>query len=238
MKRETPKERDIRLWHAYNDNPSQMTLTPLMKSLEPLIQSQVSKWHGAVARPVLEARARVLALEAIKSFDPSMGNALSTHVTNRLQKLSRTVYTHQDAVRVPEHRKLKVMAYMRAQQELMDVNGREPSSDELRDHLRWSPKMLQVVESSMGSELVESEDVGAGLFETTSIWDQNTNDAMVDMIVFDLPPDEKMIYEHTTGYGGKPILSNTELAAKLGINQSQLSYKKRKLVEKIKTLTD
>lgn len=228
------KEKDLELWEAYNRSPGPYTLKPLMKQLNPVIQNEVNKWAGAIARPVLEAKAKALTLEAIKSYDPNAGAALATHVTNRLLKLSRTVYTHQDAVRLPEHKKLKVNAYFHATNELKTQYGREPTSIEIADHMAWSPGLVSQIESAITPELIESEDMGAGLFETQSIWSPNSDDGMVEMIYFDLDPTDKLIFEHSTGYSGRPILSNPELMKKTGLTQGQLSYRKKKLVDKIK----
>jgi DNA-directed RNA polymerase specialized sigma subunit len=229
----TRKERDIELWKAYNQNPGRHTLKPLMKQIDPVIQVEVNKWSGAIARPVLEAKAKALALEAIKSYNPNAGAALATHVTNRLKKLSRKVYTHQDAVRLPEYKKLKVQSLHKANEALMGIHGREATNQELADHLAWSPKMLSGVQQSQHAELIQSEDMGAGMFQQQSVWGSDTDDGMVDMLYFDMEPTDKLIFEHSTGYSGKPILSNAELRAKTKLTQGQLSYRKRQMVNRI-----
>lgn len=230
------KDRDMELWETYKKDPQPENLQALVRQLDGTIQSQVNKWAGNLPRPYLEARAKALAVEAIDTYKPGRA-ALNTHVTNRLKKLSRDVYTHKDAVRVPEHKQLKINTMLRAQRELMSEHGREPTAQELQDHLGWSPAMVSSVQASMNSELLESEDVGGGLFERQSIWAPDNDDAIVDMVYFDLSPQDKQIFEHSTGYGGKPVLSNTELREKLGITQAQLSYRKRKIVDRLKSAT-
>lgn len=227
------KEKDIELWRAYKVSPGPMTLRPLLKQLDPVIQSETNKWVGAIARPVLEAKAKALALEAIDSYNPNAGAALASHVTNRLMKLSRTVYSHQDAVRTPEHKKLKVMALNRAETDLMSVNGREPTNEELQQHLKWSPKMLSEIQSATAPELVESADVGGGLFETTSAWAPDHPEGIVNMVYYDLDPIDKLIFEHSTGYSGKPRLSNTELCKKTNLTVGQLSYRKTQIRQQL-----
>jgi hypothetical protein len=237
-KRSSVKTRDIELWEAYKANPGPHTLQPLMQQLDPVIQSEVNRWAGAISRPVLETKAKGLALEAIKSYNPNAGAALATHVTNRLKKISREVYTHQDAVRVPEYKKLKFNAYHRSTEELMSLNGREPTDVELADHLGWSRKMVADVQRSMRPELIESLDTGAGLFERKSVWGSDSDDGLVDMLYFDMDPIDKLIFEHSTGYSGKPILSNPQLAAKTGLTQGQLSYRKRRIIDKVSEIMD
>jgi len=194
----------------------------------------VNKWVGPIARPVLEAKAKALALEAIKSYSPTGGAALASHITNRLLKLSRTVYSHQDAVRTPEHKKLKVMALNRAENDLMSIHGREPTNEELQQHLKWSPKMISEIQSATAPELLESGDVGGGLFETQSAWAADSPDGIVNMFYYDLNPTDKLIFEHSTGYSGKPILSNTELCKRTGLTVGQLSYRKTQIKNTLK----
>lgn len=235
---QSTKNKDMELWREYNRSPGPHTLQPLMKQIDPIIQNQVNKWSGAIARPVLEGKARKLAVEAIKSYNPNMGAALATHITNRLKKLSREVYTHQDAVRLPEYKKLRVHSYLRGKQELMDKHGREPTNQELADHLSWSPKRVSEVQRSMNPELVESQDVGGGLFEESSAWGRDSSDGMVDLVYYDLDPKDKQVFEHSTGYSGKPVLNNREICKKTGLSQGQLSYRKRKIVDKFKEVQD
>lgn len=231
----TRKEKDIELWEQWKRTKSSYDLQLLMEQMDPVIQSEVNKWSGAIARPVLEAKAKTLALEAFESYDLKKGAALNTHLTNRLKKLSRKVYTHQDAVRVPEYKKLKINSFLQGQSELMGQHGREPTSQELTDHLGWSPKMVAAVQRAIAPELIESADVGAGLFEHGSVWGRE-DDAMVDMIYYDLPPTDKLIFEYSTGYGGKRILSNAAIMRKTHLTQGQLSYRKRKIVDKLQTV--
>lgn len=238
MTYKTTKEKDIELWKAYKASPTPLNLRALMKQIDPAIQNEVNKWMGAsVSRSVLQGTAQKLALEAIKTYDPTRGSALVTHVVNRLQKLSRVVYTHQDAVRIPEHKKLKTHALHRATEELMAEHGREPTNAELQRHLVWSPRMLSQVQEAQAPELLESQDMGAGLFEHTSIWAPDNNDGIIDMMYYDMSPEDKLLLEHTTGYSGKTILSNTDMAAKLKITQGQLSYKKKLLKQRIQEQT-
>lgn len=230
----TQKEKDLELWRAYRAAPSQMTLSPLMKALDPIIQTEVNKWSGAIGRPPIEAEAKKLALEAIDNYNPDSGAALATHVTNRLLKLSRAVYTHQDAVRLPEYKKLNVLTYNKTFSDLQGNLGRDPTNQELADTLAWSPRKLSQVQSAINQELVQSMDVGAGMFEQSSMWGSDSDDGVLEYMYFDMSPEDKILFEHSTGYTGKPVLSNPELAAKLGITPAQLSYRKKLLIAKIK----
>lgn len=233
------KDRDLELWHKYQEEDDDEALRTLINDqLDPLIQSRVNKWSGGLPRPALELKAKQHAYDAIENYDPDRGAALSTHVTNRLQKLSRDVYNHQEAVRIPEYKQTKKNAYKKAFEQLKGELGRDPTNDELADELGWSKARVNEVQALMQDELVESEDVGAGMFEQNDVYGSGNDDEIVEYIYHDLSPEEKLIFEHSTGYSGKEILSNPELREKLDLTQGQLSYRKSKLVNKIKRKRD
>jgi hypothetical protein len=202
-----------------------------MDNLNPVIQKEVNRWQGTLARPLLELEAKRLAAEAIQSYSPTRGAALATHVTNRLKKLSRISYTHQNIARLPEYQTLKYHTFQSAQADLEDRFGRPPTADEMADQLGWSRPFLTRYQKSLRREFLESG-------EPPPIFDSPSDDAhLIDFVYNDLSPMQKTIFQHTTGYSGAPVLSNPELMKKLKLSQGQLSYQKRLLVNKVSKLT-
>jgi hypothetical protein len=59
----------------------------------------------------------------------------------------------------------------------------------------------------------------------------------VDLVYHDLSPLQKSIFEHTTGYGGAPVLDGKAMMKKLNLTQGQLSYEKSKIIARIKSLS-
>lgn len=221
------RSRDLELWHEWKRTKSQATLQQLINQLNPLIQSEVNKWSTSLPKAALDGKAKRLAVEALDSYNPNKGVALSTHVVSRLRKLSRTAYTYQNVARIPEHQQLKIHTYNVAQSNLEDKLGRTPTVDELQDELGWSRKHLSDFQRAYKrKEYIESE-AHPGV-------DESDDDKMVDFLYHDLDPTQKKIFEHTTGYLNAPILNNTQITKKLGISQGQLSYQKRLLINKIK----
>jgi len=178
---------------------------------------------------VLESKGRQLIVDALKAYDPTRGAAIATHVTTRLRKMSRSVYPHQNVARLPENQQLAFNSYAVAQNNVLDRTGREATAKELADELGWTPKKVQTFQSTIGRrELVESE----GLFGEADA----DNMPLVDFFYHGLPPDEQLLFEDITGYGGKNPLKNERLRKKYKLTQGQLSYKKRKLTDKLKAI--
>lgn len=220
-------ERDMAAWREWKRNPNDYNLQQLLQQLNPVIQNEVNRWTGTLARPALELEAKRLAVEAFNSYQPSRGAALSTHVTNRLKKLSRLNYTHQNIARIPEYQSLKFRTFENSMNTLTDNLGREPTIAELADDLRWSTPAVKRFQKNIRREFVESGDL-------PSHFDQGeTQDGVLDYVYYDLNPIQQKILEHTTGYGGAKTLSNPQLRRKLKLSQGQLSYQKRLLTNRI-----
>lgn len=221
------RERDREIWDQWKKSPIDSNLQATLRQLNPLIQREVNKWTGTLARPLLELEAKRLATEAVRSFDPNRGAALGTHVANRLKKISRISYTYQNVARMPEYQTLKFHTYNLAESALKDKLGRDPTSSEIKDALGWSSNYLRNFQRGLRREFVESGDLPP-FFDSPS-----GETATIDFLYNDLSPMQKKIFEHTTGYRGSKPLDNPGLMKRLHMTQGQLSYQKKLLVNKI-----
>jgi len=223
----TISQRDVELWREWKRSPTPMNLQRLLDQLNPVIQRAVNQWTGTLARPALELEAKTLAKEAFETYRPTGGASLATHVINRLKKLSRLSYQHQNLARIPEYQQLKFNTYSTAQAQLQDDLGRDPTGSELADQLGWSEPAVANYQRNLRQEFIESG-------ETPPIFDERPEDSgMIDYIYYDLAPIQQKIFEFTTGYQGAPTLSNPEIMHKLKLTQGQLSYQKRLITNRI-----
>lgn len=229
---ETRSERDLSLWKTWKKNPSDAAASALLSQVAPLIAREASKWDQTMARPLLETEGKRLAMQAFHGYDPSKGAALGTHVVNQLQRMSRLVYANQNVARLPENKMLWFHAYHKASARLGDELGRSPTTDEIADELGWSIPRVEEFRRSIGRrELLESgghDDSGA-----SGLHDDERQDHTLDFVHHGLPPVQKAIFEHLTGYAGTETLSNTAIQKKLGLTQGQFSYQKAKLIEHV-----
>ena len=222
----TVKATDLELWKQWKRTKMPQDLQKLLDQMNPILQREVNKWAAGLSRSLLEAEAKRLAVEAFNSYDPKAGTALSTYVASRLPKLSRLVYSTQNTARLSETKTLLVHAYTSAANEIRNTHGREPTNDELADSLGWSPKKLEKFQRQINrKEFVESEDHPEP---------EDAEDHLADFIYHDLTPLQKSIFEHSTGYLGKPKLSGAEMMRRLKITQGQLSYQKSLIVAAVK----
>ena len=232
----TPRQTsDLEAWKTWKAKPTDANTSALLVQVSPLIHREVNKWSGTLARPLLETEGKRLAVTAFKTYDPSKGAALGTHVVNQLQRMSRLSYANQNVARLPENKMLLFHSYHLAHSELADELGRSPTTDELADRLGWPIHKIEEYRTSIGrKELLES----GGLFETgdAGLYDADKQEHLVDFIHHDLPPLQKSIFEHLTGYAGSEQLSNQAIQKKLNLTQGQYSYAKAKLIEHVEKI--
>jgi DNA-directed RNA polymerase specialized sigma subunit len=221
----TVKQNDIELWRQWKKTQSGTDLQRLLTQMNPIILREVNKWSNSMSKSYLESEGKRLAVEAFKSYDPGQGTALSTYLASRLPKLSRVTYSTMNVARLSETKSLLFHTYHTAKNELMERHGREPTNEELADHLAWSPKKLEQFQRQSGrSEFIESEEHPDS---------ELAEDHLADFIYMDLSPLQKSIFEYLTGYQGKPKLSGAEIVKKLNITQGILSYQKSLIVSAI-----
>jgi hypothetical protein len=223
------RQADIEAWNNWKKSGSREDLGTLFNRMEPVIQKEVSRWaSGPVARPVLNLEAKKISLNAFNSFDPNKAK-LNTHLTNNLKGLSRIVYTHTNPARMPEHQVLKLSTFTSAKQALEEQLGREPTALELGEDLAWSPREVERYQGQLRTGYSTSQPLPPGFdrFDSDKVF--------LEFVYNDLVDQDKIVFEHTTGYGGKPILSAKDLIKKTKMTQGQISHSKRRirtLVEK------
>lgn len=218
------RDKDKELWLRWKQNPSNENLQALMNQFKQIISKEVMRWSNVVSPILLEAEAKKIALKAFETYNPNMGVLLSTHLVSNLQKLSRFVYQRQSSLNVPEQHRLTYNKYNKIKKLLESDLGREPTHEELSDHMGIPPKKLsQLIELVNKQELLESGE-GPSL-------QASQDEDILHLIYHDLTPKQQEIFKYKTGYDNNPILSATEIQKKLNLSQGQLSYELNKIKE-------
>jgi DNA-directed RNA polymerase specialized sigma subunit len=231
-KAQTRSAKDLELWHVWKNDKTDQNTSALLAQFHPLIVREASKWSQTLAKPLLETEGKRLTMQAFKTYDPKVGAALGTHVANQLQKMSRLAYSNINVARIPENKLLNYHTYQKAHADLSDKLGRPPTTDELADELAWSMDRVKEFRESIGRrEMLESggmDEAGeAGLYQSED------QDNLIDFVYHDLPPTQKLIFEHLTGYQGAATLNNQQIQKKLGLTQGSYSYSKQKLINAV-----
>lgn len=225
---------DAKMISDWQETKDPNLLGQLISRYTPLIYSTTNKYKTSGINPIaLRTQARTQLLKAFQTYDPTKKAAPITHIFNSLQKISRTGMSTLQSGHIPENRALARSTFTIVRSNLEDQLGREPSTEEMASELKWSLQETARMFSELGSEVTAS---GAEFdFYGQSTTGESHDKLLSDYLYSELKPTDKVIFEHTFGYAGKPILNNKELAKKLHVNEMSIHRSKTRLADQIRS---
>lgn len=211
------------MWKSWRKDPTNQELQgQILGKLTPTVDSALKSYAGG--DQTLKTRAMILTNEAVNSYDPSKGAALTTHVQNHLQRLYRVSAERRQAVHIPENVRMDSLAVNRFVTDWKDKQGTEPSDLQIADSLKMSRRRVQKA-MMQGTETAQSRmegDKGDSLITAT---ERTPEQMWADCVYHDLDEKNRKIFEWTTGYLGKPVVQKTEIATRLGISPAAVSQR-------------
>jgi DNA-directed RNA polymerase specialized sigma subunit len=222
-------ERDKELWKQWNTNKSPQNLSALLKAIDPVINSEVQKQMGTIPPAILKLKAKALVIKALPKYNPDKAQ-LNTFIVHQLAPLKRENMKAQNIIRMPENMQLKVRTFIDRKQRLEDKLRREPTSLELADELKWSLKEVKRMERQFHTEA----NVGSLIYEEGASYLDSKLNLRTDLVFRSLAPRDQLIFEYSTGYGGKQKISNNEIARKLKVSSAYISQRKKHIMGKLK----
>jgi DNA-directed RNA polymerase specialized sigma subunit len=211
----TDKENELGLWKKWKKTKDPAHLNALITSMDPFLQSNVNKFSTApLPRTALESQARLLAVKALQTYDPSKGTQINTHVGHELKHLNRYVIEYQNVGKIPENRGIAISKFQNIKSNLTEDLGREPTITELADALMWSPAEVERMQTELRSDILIQQGKDEAFFDTTFNPTDRTKD-IVQFVYYQAGPDEKKVLEYTFGIGGNPKLTPAEMAIRM-----------------------
>jgi DNA-directed RNA polymerase specialized sigma subunit len=225
-----------RQWKVSNEDPDK--LQPLLSSLNPVITAQVNKHRAPrIYRPAIEAEARSLAVKALRTYDPSRGTQIATHVTTNLRSLNRYVKKHQNFTRIVEAQANRIGDYQRAIDSLREDLSRDPTQQEIADYMKISLKKVERLAREMRPDIFVIPTGGEDGFESNPFEEVSPRHReIIEMLPYDLNLEEQSVFNFLFGKNGKRKTASTnEIAAELNWSASKVSQVKGKISEKYRT---
>jgi DNA-directed RNA polymerase specialized sigma subunit len=221
---------EIQKWQ---DTKDPNVFAGLMLRFQPIINSVVNKFRTVGLPPAtLRAQAMTQTIKAFDSYDPTKGTVPSTHVWNNLQKVYRGASESLMSGHIPENRALQRSTFTIVKDNLTERLGRDPNVDELSDELHWDRAETGRMLNELKGEITAS---GAEFdFYGNSTTGESKDKVLVDYMYNELKGPQKVIFEHTFGYGGKSVLNNKEIAKKINKNEMWVHREKKKMSDRIK----
>ena len=222
-------------YQAWRQAPGPESGDKLIKAIDPVLTSALRTYVGPQYSPAMKSKAKVMALRAAETYDPSKAK-LRTHLMFQLQGLHRPAAQEFNILHLPEQVGLDRFHLDRAENELRDELGRDPSTPELADHTGLSVRRIGYIrkykpafaQGSMQRTTSEGEDI----WEPAVVGGQDPR-AWHELVYNDLHPIDQTIMEYTLGLHGKPTLQNQELAKKLNLSPGAISQRKAKIQQKL-----
>ena len=222
-----------RLHSTWMRAPNSTLSTQLIKQLNPTIQKAINAHVGSTASPTIKSQAKLMALEAAKSFQPGKGANLGTHVFSHLQGLKRYAGREGMVLSIPERMALQKKKMDRATLDFRGEFGRDPSDDELASRAGLTPKEMAKLRRIPAvineGRFYDSTRPDATPDLPAVVNYERPQKAWLNFIYHNASEKDKVILEHSFGLNSKPVLDNRGIAARLGISPAAVSQKKNQL---------
>lgn len=219
----------LQTWRQSNYDPEH--LRPLLQAYEPLIQKRMSQWRApAVPEPAFRAEMQKHFVKALKTYDPTKGAALPTHVENTIRKAQRFNVRYQNVGYIPEAKANKIGKIDRAKAKLEETFGRPATHAELGEHLGIPVRTITQIETA------RAKDIPASRFESDPTEHQISQDReILALLPYRLDPREQQVFNHLYGLQGAPqIQSGNDLARTLNMSPSEVSRIRSSILKKYK----
>ncbi len=213
-------------FQQWKQDPTPTGNAAFLKAIDPVIQQGVQAYGSD--SPLIHSRARLLALDAMKKYDPSRSR-LRSHVLSNMQGLRRINRQQGQIINVPERIILENQKLNAATQELADNLGREPTDAEISDHLGISiPRITKIrkYQPGLSTGQAESIDPMSGGIAGKLPGDTSAQDLWLQIVHQDLNPIDQQILEMTLGLNGKRKYSNLEIAKALNRTPAAITQRK------------
>jgi RNA polymerase primary sigma factor len=224
------------LYPEWQKNQTPEMNSKLLATVQPIVDTAVSSYAGTTASPVLKNRARLMALKALQTYDPSRGN-VKTHLLSQMQSLRRIAAKEQNIISLPEQVGLDFQRLSSAENELRDQLSRDPTDDELADMTGLSTRRIKKIRSfhqpiSEGMTTAQransDDDTNTDVASTLPNYTKHT-DAWLDFVYGDLSPTDKLIMDMTLGRNGRRSASTQDIARRLNITPGAVSQRAAKI---------
>jgi DNA-directed RNA polymerase specialized sigma subunit len=209
--------------------------TAILKTIQPVIDTAVTSYAGQNAHPTIKSRARIMALKALDTYDPSRGN-VRTHLLSQLQGLRRLSAQSQNIISIPEQVGLDFSRLTENENQLRDDLGRDPTDDELADATNLSKRRIQkirafhqpVAEGATMRDTSAEENFGGDVASSVP-GATRSEDAWFNFVYDDLGPTDKLIADMTLGRNGRRKTTTQDIAQRLKITPGAVSQRAAKI---------
>jgi hypothetical protein len=216
-------------YEAWKADPTPANLGRVVKSMDDTIGYKLSSM-GIGNNPQMKHQARLFAAEAVQKFDPASGANLKTWTQSQLQSLHRFKRENQGPVKIPDRAAIDAWSIERTRRELEDELGFDPDVKQIADKSGLSVKRIAAVR-----QITRPVAATEQMFEDGGTLPDYLGEAL-EYVYDGADRIDRKIIEMTTGYGGTPIMSKKDIAARLGISASQVTRRSDRIGQQLQEM--
>lgn len=201
--------------------PDAVKFEQLYTEFEPSIEKAINDMGGLstqLPRPALKNQAILHFDKALRSYNPQSGAKFTSWMNTQMQPLRRYIRDHTDIAHIPDNQVVHVAKLRDTVSQLQDELGREPTTIEIADSMRLSPKTVGNLRKQMKKDLIGDE----GLESFMPTLDVEIIEDKASALMMDLKPKDQLVLEHLLGLNGKAKLMPNAIADRLKIPQTQV----------------
>lgn len=230
------QEREFGAWRRWSDaskdDDKQSAIDDFFDSFQPRLQVYKRRMGASPLPPtIIETEIATRALDAFQKYDPSKGAKLNTWIDTNMHGIFRWALDNQNLGRIPSNRHTHIGSFKRAQEDLEYRLGRPPSAAELADELALDILTIEKLIKELRDDLQLTDEI-------SSIMAPQDDDAelkrIVDLIYYELTPEEQTVYDLWFGKHGRPQTSGNDIARAIKKSPSAVSEIKNRIRGKIK----
>jgi DNA-directed RNA polymerase specialized sigma subunit len=230
------RETGLKLLAAFKKDPSKETFTPLYQNYKPLIYSasRSNTFGSPLPASAHWAQATQSFLDATRTFNPSIGAPFHIYAYSTIQnKGKRLNLKYQNIGYIPEARATKYQLFNNTINLLREQLGREPSTLEISDELKWSPKMVETMRKEIRTDYLMDE----GKAEVHSLVKSDRAKQALQDLQYSLIPAHQLVLEHAVGLNGKAALLKPSGGPDLNAISKATKLSVPKIRSALKTIT-
>jgi DNA-directed RNA polymerase specialized sigma subunit len=234
------QEHEHQLWQQWSkaEDPAekQKHVDEFFVSFEPRLKSWRRRLsNSTLPGPVIDTELATRALNAFEKYDPTKGAQINTWIDSNLRGVYRWTLDHQNLGRIPSHRHAMIGTFKQAQTELEERLGRPPSAAEIADEMVTDLTSVEKLQKELRKDIHLTDEIAVNL-----AGDQLDSDftRVLDLIYYELSPEEQVVYEYWFGRKGKEKISGNAIATKIRKSPSAVSEIKGRIREKMKYYLD
>ncbi len=214
---------------AWKADPTPANLNATIRALDGPINYALYS-AGDTTNPQLRHQARLFAVDAVKTYDPTKGTALPSWVSGQLQSLNRFKRENSGPVKVPERAQLDAWHLEKVRRTYLDEHGVEPDVKQLADASNMSVKRISDVRRA--TRPVVSQDALGDVEQSVADY----TDEALEYVYDESELTDRRIIEMLTGYGGTEMLPKHIVAQRLGVSPSMITRRSDRIALKLQEM--